>query len=269
MRFIPEWLLPGGGFRRDAREARRKAETARDAPFRQVEREVVRAMSLQMHARPTLTPWQAAGTAPPSFVSNLLNAAGASDVDADADVGAERDLIRACAGTIYFGAFSSRLSIAVPDLYHSRDRSCASPPLPLLSCPNAADADVDPPQIAISLNAFVLAMVTNPAVQARAHAELDAALGRDRLPDFGDADALPYVSAIVKEVMRWNPPAPLGGWFVFVFPPPHTPRCSLALGFPRVLPPPLNCFANRPAQQSRMSPSPPTPLRATTSPPSR
>ncbi|KAJ7080195.1 cytochrome P450 monooxygenase [Mycena belliarum] len=177
LRFIPEWLLPGGGFRRDAREARRKAETARDAPFRQVEREV------------------AAGTAPPSFVSNLLNAAGASDVDADADVGAERDLIRACAGTIYFAGTEA---------------------------------------IAISLNAFVLAMVTNPAVQARAHAELDAALGRDRLPDFGDADALPYVSAIVKEVMRWNPPAPLAIPHVTVaadsFAGYHIPAKSLVIG---------------------------------------
>ncbi|KAJ6606685.1 cytochrome P450 [Mycena sp. CBHHK59/15] len=62
-----------------------------------------------------------------------------------------------------------------------------------------------------ALTSFILAMVLNPEVQERAQAEIDALLaGSIRLPTFEDRDQLPYVSAIVKEVWRWNPSVPLG-----------------------------------------------------------
>jgi cytochrome P450 len=53
-------------------------------------------------------------------------------------------------------------------------------------------------------------MVAYPEVQRRAQTELDAVVGRDRLPTFADAPRLPYVCAIVREVLRWRPVAPLG-----------------------------------------------------------
>ncbi|KAJ6555567.1 cytochrome P450 monooxygenase [Mycena vulgaris] len=143
LRFIPEWLIPGGGFHKDARVAKKKALTARDVPFNKVMAEI------------------AEGTAPPSFVSNLVSASGA---------GADLELIKACAGTIYFAGTEA---------------------------------------IAISLNAFILAMIVYPEVQRKAQEELDAVIGKDRLPDFSDQSSLPYCNAIVKEVLRWNPPAPL------------------------------------------------------------
>ncbi|KAN0082680.1 Cytochrome P450 [Tylopilus felleus] len=61
-----------------------------------------------------------------------------------------------------------------------------------------------------SLSSFFLAMVLYPAVQAKAQAELDSAIGSGRLPDYNDRPSLPYINAIVKEVLRWNPVAPLG-----------------------------------------------------------
>ena len=57
---------------------------------------------------------------------------------------------------------------------------------------------------------WTLAMVAFPQVQRKAQAELDAVVGRTRLPTFADAPNLPYVRAIVKEVLRWRPPVPLG-----------------------------------------------------------
>lgn len=45
-------------------------------------------------------------------------------------------------------------------------------------------------------------MVLNPDVQARAQAEIDAVCGHDRLPGFEDRELLPYVEAIIKEVLR-------------------------------------------------------------------
>ena len=55
-----------------------------------------------------------------------------------------------------------------------------------------------------------LAMLVYPETQARAHAELDAVVGRARLPTFADYPHLPYIRAMVKEVLRWRPVGPLG-----------------------------------------------------------
>lgn len=53
------------------------------------------------------------------------------------------------------------------------------------------------------------AMLVNPASQARAQAELDAIIGKGQLPTFADKDSLPYITAIVKETLRWQPVAPV------------------------------------------------------------
>lgn len=49
-----------------------------------------------------------------------------------------------------------------------------------------------------------------PNVMKRAQAEIDDVVGRDRLPTFADRENLPYIRAIVKEVLRWRPVGPLG-----------------------------------------------------------
>ena len=53
-------------------------------------------------------------------------------------------------------------------------------------------------------------MVLYPAVQAKAQAELDAVVGKERLPHISDRANLPYVRRIMAETLRWGPPAPLG-----------------------------------------------------------
>ena len=57
---------------------------------------------------------------------------------------------------------------------------------------------------------WTLAMEAFPEVQRRAQAELDAVVGRARLPTFADAPRLPYVRAVIREVLRWRPPVRLG-----------------------------------------------------------
>ena len=52
-------------------------------------------------------------------------------------------------------------------------------------------------------------MLAYPETQARAHAELDAVIGRTRLPTFADYQHLPYIRAMVKEVLRWRPITPI------------------------------------------------------------
>ncbi|KAH9888994.1 cytochrome P450 [Cubamyces lactineus] len=57
---------------------------------------------------------------------------------------------------------------------------------------------------------FFLAMVLNPGAQEKAQAELDDVVGCDRLPEFDDRPSLPYVNALIKEVMRWHVIPPIG-----------------------------------------------------------
>ncbi|THU76606.1 cytochrome P450 [Dendrothele bispora CBS 962.96] len=57
---------------------------------------------------------------------------------------------------------------------------------------------------------FLLCMTIFPHVQEKAHQELDRVVGRGRLPSFSDMKHLHYIRAIVKEVLRWQVPLPLG-----------------------------------------------------------
>ena len=63
---------------------------------------------------------------------------------------------------------------------------------------------------ATTLSWWTLAMIAFPEVQRRAQAEIDAVVGRSRLPGFDDAPRLPYVCATMKEVFRWRPTVALG-----------------------------------------------------------
>lgn len=56
---------------------------------------------------------------------------------------------------------------------------------------------------------FLLAMVLHPAIQDEAYAQIDAIVGKERLPTFEDRSSLPYIDAIIRETLRWNPPVPL------------------------------------------------------------
>ncbi|KIY43458.1 cytochrome P450 [Fistulina hepatica ATCC 64428] len=51
---------------------------------------------------------------------------------------------------------------------------------------------------------FFLAMILFPEVQRKAHDEIDAIIGQDRLPCLEDRPNLPYINALVKEAFRWN-----------------------------------------------------------------
>lgn len=52
--------------------------------------------------------------------------------------------------------------------------------------------------------------MTNPEAQKKAQAEIDSVVQAGHLPDFDDQDSLPYVTAIVKETLRWRDVTPIG-----------------------------------------------------------
>lgn len=58
----------------------------------------------------------------------------------------------------------------------------------------------------LTLNSIILGLVAFPEVVQKAHKELDEVVG-SRMPQFEDSPSLPYIRAIVKEVLRWRSPS--------------------------------------------------------------
>ena len=54
-------------------------------------------------------------------------------------------------------------------------------------------------------------MLHYPEKMHKAQLELDTVVGRERMPEYSDYDNLPYVRALLNEVLRWRPVAALGG----------------------------------------------------------
>lgn len=61
-----------------------------------------------------------------------------------------------------------------------------------------------------AIKVFLLAMTLYPEVQVKAQDEIDRVLGPCRLPTVADRSRLPYIDAVVKEVLRWHPVGPMG-----------------------------------------------------------
>jgi cytochrome P450 len=60
------------------------------------------------------------------------------------------------------------------------------------------------------LRGFFLVMALHPHVVRKAQEELDRVVGSERLPELSDWESLPYISALMKELLRWTCPVPLG-----------------------------------------------------------
>ncbi|EAY90471.1 hypothetical protein OsI_12059 [Oryza sativa Indica Group] len=66
--------------------------------------------------------------------------------------------------------------------------------------------------VAILLEWIMARMVLHPDIQAKAQAELDAVVGRERAVSDGDVAGLRYLQCVVKEALRVHPPGPLLSW---------------------------------------------------------
>ncbi|KAI0027839.1 cytochrome P450 [Vararia minispora EC-137] len=61
-----------------------------------------------------------------------------------------------------------------------------------------------------TMASFFLLMTLNPEAQRQAQEEIDRVVGTERFPNIEDREKLPYVNALIKEVLRRAPVAPLG-----------------------------------------------------------
>lgn len=72
--------------------------------------------------------------------------------------------------------------------------------------------DFDAMQAAAVMEWALLALVAYPDKQKKCQEELDAVIGRSRMPAFEDRDNLPYLKATVREVLRWRSAVAIGGF---------------------------------------------------------
>jgi cytochrome P450 len=61
-----------------------------------------------------------------------------------------------------------------------------------------------------TLNSAIKYLAAFPDAQSKAHAEITKIVGDDRSPTFDDEDSLPYIRAMVKEILRLRPTTSIG-----------------------------------------------------------
>ncbi|KAK4268911.1 hypothetical protein QN277_022138 [Acacia crassicarpa] len=66
--------------------------------------------------------------------------------------------------------------------------------------------------VAILIEWILARMVLHPDVQGNVQAELDRVVGKSRAVTKADVEAMVYLPAVVKEVLRLHPPGPLLSW---------------------------------------------------------
>ena len=105
------------------------------------------------------------------------------NIDEDRDLEHQQTVIRDSAATVFAGTSPLLASTGHPTVVW------------ILSVA-AADTTLS------AVYTFFLAMLYFPEVQSKAQDELDQVL-QGRLPEYSDLKDLPYVIALVKEVLRW------------------------------------------------------------------
>ncbi|KAG7442660.1 cytochrome P450 [Guyanagaster necrorhizus] len=60
-----------------------------------------------------------------------------------------------------------------------------------------------------ALSSFLLALTQNPDIQRKVQEAIDDVIECRRLPEFSDYKSIPYINAILKEVLRWRAVTPL------------------------------------------------------------
>ncbi|KAF9556695.1 cytochrome P450 [Agrocybe pediades] len=63
--------------------------------------------------------------------------------------------------------------------------------------------------LAATILSFILTMVVHPQIQRKAYEEIICVVGADRLPTASDCKSFPYLTAVMKEVHRFNPAVPM------------------------------------------------------------
>ncbi|KZT69742.1 cytochrome P450 [Daedalea quercina L-15889] len=150
---------------------------AKAAAVRKLTRQMIDAPYERVHASLNQ------GTARPCFLTTLLDECTVDGVISDYD----KEDVKGAASLVYAGTYPAFRNL----------------------CSHLKNYIAGTDTTATALTSSMLALVLYPDAQRKAQEEIDAVVGTERLPEFEDRALLPYVEALVKEVLRWNPPAPL------------------------------------------------------------
>ena len=60
-------------------------------------------------------------------------------------------------------------------------------------------------------------MALYPDTQQRLYTEITKVIGQNRLPEFDEIKDIPYLHAVVRETLRWQPVVPLGTCTIIEF----------------------------------------------------
>jgi cytochrome P450 len=60
------------------------------------------------------------------------------------------------------------------------------------------------------MKTFLLAMVLHPVVQSKAQEEIAKVCHHTELPTVSEMESLPYLMAVMLELLRWHATIPLG-----------------------------------------------------------
>ncbi|RXW13333.1 hypothetical protein EST38_g12520 [Candolleomyces aberdarensis] len=104
---------------------------------------------------------------------------------------------------------TARLSFAMEALQSTGGTASSHDDIELVRDVSATIFVAGAETIASTMGTFFLAMLCYPEVQEKAFAELERVLGPNRLPTFEDKGKLPYITAIMKESLRWQSPNPI------------------------------------------------------------
>lgn len=66
-----------------------------------------------------------------------------------------------------------------------------------------------PSQTISAISSCILGLLANPDALKKAQQEILGIVGSTQLPSFDDQDSLPYITAIVKEGLRWRDAVPM------------------------------------------------------------
>ncbi|KEY67011.1 hypothetical protein S7711_04695 [Stachybotrys chartarum IBT 7711] len=75
-----------------------------------------------------------------------------------------------------------------------------------IMCGNLLEGGTD--TMATTILVLLQAMSENPDILRTAQAEIDSVVATERSPLWSDFEKLPYVNMVIKELLRWRPPAP-------------------------------------------------------------
>lgn len=182
MRYLPKWLAP---FKRRGAEFKAQMDVMSNLPHEWVRTRMVRYVALRpMRAKTDVL--QAEKDYEDCFTTrNLLDMQKEGGTFSEED----EDIVRSVAAGLYAGGADT-----------------------VSSSPRRESTASEVPQVASALTTFMWSMAVYPEAQKRAQEEIDSIIGRDRLPNSSDwhSGKFPYMTALIKEVLRTGPPVPTG-----------------------------------------------------------